>query len=353
MTRARTLVVVNYHAAEMARRAIETARAASSTPLQTIVVDNSGDPAERERVAQAGADLVIEAADNPGYGEGANRGRAAAEGEVLIVANPDVVFAPGSIDRLAAAIGREDVVMSGPRFVWDAAGAWLLPPPELPTRMREVGRVLAGRSDAWRRAWWRRRRASRARFWRSEMPTRVEALSGAVLCIRTDAFDRAGGFDPRFRLYFEEIDLMARLRAAGGSLLHVPEATCRHLYNQSAGRTRGAASLYVESEFRFLAKWYGERFARWALSRREPLPSPVRFASAPAGSPISLPAGDWLVEASPAADFSTSAGTFSAGGPLRIPPEVLESLHGGPLFVIATDLDSGRPGPALRVGKTE
>ncbi|HEY0789328.1 MAG TPA: glycosyltransferase, partial [Thermoanaerobaculia bacterium] len=137
MVRARTLVVVNYHSADMACRAIETARAASSVPLQAVIVDNSGDPAERDRVAAAGADVVIDAPDNPGYGEGANRGRAAANGEILIVANPDVVFAPGSIDRLAAALEADRAVMSGPRFLWDAAGSWLLPPPELPTRRRE------------------------------------------------------------------------------------------------------------------------------------------------------------------------------------------------------------------------
>ncbi|HEY0590903.1 MAG TPA: glycosyltransferase [Thermoanaerobaculia bacterium] len=353
MVRARTLVVVNYHSADMACRAIETARAASSVPLQAVIVDNSGDPAERDRVAAAGADVVIDAPDNPGYGEGANRGRAAANGEILIVANPDVVFAPGSIDRLAAALEADRVVMSGPRFLWDAAGSWLLPPPELPTRRRELDRLLAGRSAAWRRSWWRRRREARVRFWRSRETAEVEALSGAVVCVRMDAFDRCGGFDPAFRLYFEEIDLMARLRAAGGRLVHVPEARCRHLYNQSAGRTSTAAARYVESELRFLSKWYGERFARWTLERRAPMPPPARFEDLSAGSPLPLPRGSWLIEASPSASFGTAAGTFSNGGEVHLPPEVLETLRGEELFVMATDLDRGRPGPAVRVAKTE
>ncbi len=352
MSQGRTLVVVNYHSASLARRAIETARAASAAPLQVIVVDNSGDAAERERVATLGADVVIDAPDNPGYGEGANRGAAVSEGEVLIIANPDVAFAPRSIDLLAEGLNGDRVAMTGPRFFWDAGERWFLPPADFPTRLRELDRLLAGRFTGWRRGWWRRGREARVRFWRSGAPADVEALSGAVLCARKRTLAEAGGFDRGFRLYFEEIDLMARLRAGGGTLLHVPAARCHHVYNQSAGRTSTAATRYVESELRFLSKWYGERFARWAISRRAPLPSAARFEEAAGSEPLSLPAGEWLVEASPLEDFSTAAGAFSAGGEVRLPPDVLESLQGDELFVLATDLATERAGLAVRVRKT-
>lgn len=353
MTRRRTLIVVNYHSAEMARRAIATARASSALPLHVVLVDNSGDPAERERMSALDVDLVIDAPDNPGYGEGANRGAAAAEGEVLIVSNPDVEFAPHSIDLLAGALEQDRVAMTGPRFSWDAGGRWLLPPPDVPTRAREIDRLLAGSWPAWG-AWWRsRRRGARVRFWRSEDPTEVEALSGAVLCMRKEAFDSAGGFDPAFRLYFEEIDLMARLRARGWKLLHLPGARCHHLYNQSAGRTTTAASRYVESELRFLSKWYGARFARWAISRRGALPRPADFRAVSSGTSLHLPGGSWLVEASPLEDLSTAAGSFAGGGELRIPAEILRDFRGESIFVVATDLSTGRTGLAVRVDKSE
>ena len=347
----RTLVVVNYHSAEMAQRAIETARAASALPLQAIVVDNSGDAAERARVERIGADLVIDAPDNPGYGEGANRGAAAADGDVLIVANPDVTFGPGSIDRLADALGNERVAMTGPRFSWDAGGRWLLPPPEFPTRAREIDRVLAGRSAAWRRWWRKRRREGRLEFWRLEGPAEVEALSGAVLCVRKEAFDRAAGFDPGFRLYFEEIDLMARLRDQGGKLLYLPAARCHHLFNQSAGRTASAPATYAESEIRFLSKRYGRRFARWAISNRRPLGSPGVFSTIAADRAIELPDGRWLAEASPLEEFTTAAGSFVDGPQLRFPPEILRDFRGRELFLLATELSTGRTGPAVRVEK--
>lgn len=352
MTRDRTLIIVDYHSAALTRRAIESARAASALPLQVVVVDNSGDPAESEALETSGADLVVDAPDNPGYGEGANRGAAAADGDVLIVANPDVVFAPGSIDLLAGHLADARVAMSGPRFVWDEGGAWLLPPPDFPTRGSEIGRMLAGRAASWRARWLRRRREERVRFWRLESPARVDALSGAVLCVRRAAFDAVGGFDRGFRLYFEEIDLMARLRARGDALLHVPAARCQHLYNQSAGRTTTAARRYVESELRFLSKTYGERFARWALSRRFPLGAAARFEDRSAARLLSLPPGAWLVEASPAEEFATAAGTFVTGGEVRVPDDVLRSLQGDELFLMATDLATGRAGPAVRVGKS-
>ncbi|HSN68806.1 MAG TPA: glycosyltransferase family 2 protein [Thermoanaerobaculia bacterium] len=349
MTRERTLVVVNYHSAELTRRAIESARAASSVPLLAVVVDNSDDPAERARLDGAGADIVIDAPDNPGYGEGANRGAAVAEGPILIVSNPDVVFGSGSIDLLAQGLSDDRVAMTGPRFSWDAEGRWLLPPPDFPTRAREIDRVLAGRSALWSRWWRRRRQGQRIRFWRTEEASSVEALSGAVLCIRRKAFDEAGGFDAGFRLYFEEIDLMARLRDARWGLLHLPGARCHHLYNQSAGRTATAAERYAESEIRFLTKRYGSRFARWAVSRRGALEAPIRFRAVERGTTLMLPRGEWLIEASPLRDFATTAGSFTEGGAIEIPSGILSGFHGTSLFVMATDLTTGEASEAVEI----
>jgi N-acetylglucosaminyl-diphospho-decaprenol L-rhamnosyltransferase len=352
LIRARTLVVVNYHAAALSRRAIETARAASAEPLEVIVVDNSGDDAELARVGALGADRVIAAPDNPGYGEGANRGAAVAEGEALIIANPDVEFGPGSIDALVGALDEKRAGMAGPRFSWDEAGAWLLPPPDVPSRSGEVARWLASRSPRWRSAWRRRRRDRRIRFWRATSTVETDALSGAVLTIRRETLQRVGGFDPRFRLYFEEIDLMVRLRKGGERLLHVSSARVHHLYNQSAGRSETAAARYTESEFRFLSKWHGEGFARWALSSRKPLPPPP-FQRATRRDALTLPRGEWLIEASPLEDFATAAGSFSSGGSIEIPDEILENLRGEELFLMATELATGRPGLAVRLAKTE
>ncbi len=343
------LVVVNYRTAELTARAIATAGAASSSAIEVVVVDNSGDEGERKQLAELGVDRILDAPSNPGYGGGANLGVAATRGEIVLIANPDVELAPGSIDRLVESVSLRRTGLAGPSFSWDHAGEWLLPHPEVPTRHREVARILAGRSAAFGARWRRNRQRARVRAWMLRDRTDVPALSGALLCVRRDVFDAVGGFDPRFRLYFEEVDLALRIRRRGLRVVFDPGATCRHAYAQSAGRSDHAGALYLESEERFLAKWYGRRFARFAVGTRRPLRPRLEWTDAPMDRPIELPPGRWLAEASPLEDMATAAGAFVGGGPLRIPEEIRASYRGDALFVRVSDPGSGREVAAIRL----
>lgn len=347
------LILVNHRAAHLLANAADSARRASAEAIWIVVVDNSDDERERQLIRSLAIDQVIDAPDNPGYGGGANLGARATAGDFMIVANPDIEFLPGSIDLLLEQLRAGRVGMAGPRFVWDAAGEWLLPPPDHPTRRGELGRLLAGWSSYWRRKWILRRRLRRIEFWERTMPSDVKVLSGAVLAMRREAFDQAGGFDPAFRLYFEEIDLMRRMRALGLRIRHVPAAVVRHLYNQSAGRSSTAAGLYSESERLYLAKWMGERFARLILERRRPLPAAETFEERGGSAAFGLPPDDWVAEASPLADHSTTAGRFFRGSELRIPPELWSSLPRNELFVRVGDRAGAPAALAVRLRKSE
>ena len=215
-----SLLVINYRSASLAADAIRTARAASSQPLQVVIVDNSVDPAEAEALRDI-SDVLVVAPRNLGYAGGINAGRRAADGDVLVVSNPDVRFGDGAIDRLIEV----DAAVAGPALFWDDAHEWMLPPAELHTRSEVIDRVVASWSNTWSRQRDQRRFLARVAFWSLDRATRVDALSGAVLAIRAKAFDEAGGFDERFTLYFEENDFLRRVR---GDVVYVPAARCRH-----------------------------------------------------------------------------------------------------------------------------
>ena len=108
-----SLLVINYRSSALAVDAIATARAASSRPLQVIVVDNSVDAAEADALRTI-ADTVIASSRNVGYAAGINAGRRLCDGDVIVVSNPDVRFGEQSIDRLldanAAVVGEGSAV---------------------------------------------------------------------------------------------------------------------------------------------------------------------------------------------------------------------------------------------------
>ena len=349
MTPDRTLVLVNFFAAGLLGSAIASARNASGAPLRVVVVDNSGDAAESAQLRSLPIDEIIEAPENPGYGAGANLGLRNAGG-VIIVANPDVEFFPESIDRLVDEVSRDGVVAAGPKFVWDGDGEWLLPPPDLPTLGRALDRLAAGRSRWWAERWLARRQRERGRFWLRQQPADERVLSGAVLCLRAEAFHAVGGFDAGYRLYFEEIDLLERLRRRGGRIRYVPAAICRHLYNQSAGRSGSeAGALYARSERRYYERHFGARIGRRLLDWRGPLRLAEPEESAPFDATVAPGEGEWIVEASPLSDFSSAAGRFTGSEQVQVPPEIRETLQGSELYVRIVDRRTGRPARSLRL----
>jgi GT2 family glycosyltransferase len=339
----RSLIVVNYRSAALCRGAVESARNASSEPLEVVVVDNSCDPLEAAALGQLGADRLIVAGSNLGYAGGANAGIAASSGSVAVVSNPDVVFGAGCIDRLAEVLGGR-VALSGPRFSWDEAGAWPLPPAEVTTLRGEVSRRIASRSAvrALRRS--RRRFLERVEFWRATSPHRVGAVSGAVMAIERDAWKRVGKFDERYRLYYEEIDFMRALAREGLELRHVPAARCRHIYDQSAASGAEHRHKFAESELLYLEKWHGPGVRLLPLLESgRGLIADAPAALLPSGTiAVPSPPGEFVVEASPLESFDTAAGHFPESGEIRLPAEIWESFHGEALFVRVVEAATGR-----------
>jgi GT2 family glycosyltransferase len=316
-----SLLVINYRSSALAAGAIATARAASSRPLQVVVVDNSVDAAEADALRGI-ADAFVASPTNLGYARGINAGRRLCDGEVIVVSNPDVRFGEKSIDRLVDA----NAAVAGPALFWDDAHVWMLPPAELHTRREVIDRVMASRSRAWARRRARRRFLERVAFWSLDRTTPVRALSGAVMAIRASTFDAAGGFDERFPLYFEENDFLRRVK---GDVVYVPAARCRHLYNQSAAGSAEAQSLYARSELLYLRKW-GGAFAKRFERNLEPEP-----AADEAGE------GHIVIEASPLPNFETAAGHLG-GSIADVPDDVWSAYRGDVLYLRSAERQSGR-----------
>jgi N-acetylglucosaminyl-diphospho-decaprenol L-rhamnosyltransferase len=86
----------------------------------------------------------------------------------------------------------------------------------------------------------------------SERP--VGWLSGSCLLLRRDAFNQIGGFDERYFMYMEDVDLGDRLTAAGWQNVYVPSAEIVHDKGHAAGRdpARNLAAHH-RSTYTFLA----------------------------------------------------------------------------------------------------
>ena len=338
-------VVVSYRSAGLARRAIESFRAEAAAlgePAEAIAVVTSEDPAERDALAGC-ADRAILTPGNAGFSGGLNAGLDAARGEILFLANPDLVFLPGSVGELRDAVAGDEPVAAGPAFFSDEARTLFQPPADEPRPLDLARRRLGASPEAAERLFrrdLRRAEAARAAARKgARMP--ATALRGALVATNRATLSLVGPFDEGYRLYYEENDWQRRLRALKGRLVYAGGSHVVHLYNQSARTEPRAAAWFAASERRYFLTHFGEA-GRSALDGSEtsgpaarPLPALARATlrlSSP--RPVETP-----VAVSPSPLFRpVLLGAIPPGGAWWSPgPQALEAMRGSRWFARAFD----------------
>ncbi len=105
------------------------------------------------------------------------------------------------------------------------------------------------------------------RLYDAGQPFSVDHPLGAALMVRGEALAQVSGFDERFFMYCEEIDLCRRIKALGWEIYCVPEAEIVHLVAQSTRQSRDRMFVALwRSRFLMFEKHEGTAF-RWAARR--------------------------------------------------------------------------------------
>jgi GT2 family glycosyltransferase len=334
-------IVVNHRsAAECAdcvgslRRAFETERIAG----EVVLVDCGSGPEEVARLSEQGADVLVALADNRGYSGGLNAGLAAARGPRLLLSNADVVYRPGAVTELLAAIADPRAGAAAPVTSWDAEGRLLLPPGDPRGLFSELARLLSGRSPAIDDRQFAAFAREALRLWRSGGSARH--LIGAVLASRRDVFDRVGRFDERFPFEFEETEWEDRVRRAGLELRIAPRARVRHLWGVSAARNAGVETRRFVSRRRYRERRWGS-VGRALLERAGAAERPIRPAAALSEPALPGRPGRWIGVSPNPARIPFAGAPLSEG--FRLPADVAGRIAAGRWYFSIFRESDGRP----------
>ncbi len=263
-------VVVNYESGPSLTACVAALLADDSAggPPEVVVVDNGSTDRSVAALHAAFPEVpVIDPDANLGYGRAANLGIAATRAPVVAVINPDAEVAAGTAAAVMArfdADGRLAAV--GPQLL-NPDGTLYPSARSAPSLGDAVGHALLGSIVPDNRYTESYRQLDAD----PELPRDVEWISGAAVWLRRDALDRVGGWDERFFLFFEDVDLCRRLGADGWTIAYEPGGHVMHTVGGSRARRPVRSILeHHRAAYQYAAKW-------WHGPRRMLLPVAAGF----------------------------------------------------------------------------
>jgi N-acetylglucosaminyl-diphospho-decaprenol L-rhamnosyltransferase len=229
------VVVVSYNSRDALRGCVEPLTGLPD--VRVTVVDNASPDRPLELIADLPANK-IQSSRNGGFGFGCNLGAAAGDAPYVLFLNPDARIDERELRTMTAVLGSEpEVGIVGPRIVGTDGALF--------HSMRRYQRV----GSTWATALFLHRVFTHA-AWANEIirapeaydrPAYPEWVSGACMLVRRSVLESIGGFDERFFLYGEDMDLCARAHSAGYRVRYEPTVQVLHEGGGSAPRT----SLYA------------------------------------------------------------------------------------------------------------
>ncbi|MHB1782481.1 MAG: glycosyltransferase family 2 protein [Acidimicrobiales bacterium] len=217
-------IVVNYNAGQALLDCVASLWSEGVDRL--LVVDNGSTDGSIAQLASEDRDVqIVSSGRNVGFGGGVNYGAGRSAGELLLVCNPDIVLRPGALGALTRRIEADPSLgLVGPALV-APDGSERTSGRAFPTLRRSGLHALVGLAAPGSARSTRYRAASRA----GAATGIVDWVTGACLLVRREAFDAVGGFDERYFMYVEEVDLCWRLARAGWRTGYEAGAVVVHL----------------------------------------------------------------------------------------------------------------------------
>ena len=255
-----TVIIVNYNTRSLLAPCIEAVRTSAGVlPMQIVIVDNASRDGSVELMKEAFADCdLLFNAVNVGFGRANNQACALARGRYVLLLNTDAFVAADTIGRTIRFLeANPDCGLLGVRL--EGRDGSLQPSCRyFPTPWNE----FLSRTGF-------ERRLPRVRMiddmaWAHDSVRECDWVPGCYYLVRKSVIDQVGLFDPRFFLYYEEVDHCQRVKEAGWKVVFFPDTTVVHYGGESAksdspltAAGRQIDALQIESALLYHRKHHG------------------------------------------------------------------------------------------------
>lgn len=256
-----SILIVNWNSGPLLRRCLDSIGDAlvawTRADYEVLVVDNGSTDGSLSTAPSSTPHRVLQLGRNCGFGAACNRAAELAEGEYLLLLNPDGELRAGCAERCIAELQRRDIAVGvcGLALV-DEHGSIA----RSCARFPGFASLLCSASGL--NALWPRLAGWQMTDWDHASDCTVDHVIGAFYLMPAALFRRLGGFDERFFLYLEDLDLSLRVRQAGLMTRFLAEPRAFHLGGGVSRQVLARRLFYstrsrVLYAFKHLPRWQG------------------------------------------------------------------------------------------------
>ena len=235
-------------------------RALASQDCEVVVVDNASQDGTAARALALSRQIplqLITISRNLGFAGGVNEGVRAANGDLLLILNPDALAEPGAINAILTCFLKTGADAVGGALIGSNgqpekgfAFRRLPTPSSLLFEVLLINQLWPGNPVN------RRYRCLGADYTREQQ---IEQPAGACLAVTRKAWDSAQGMDAGFfPVWFEDVDFCRRLLQSGAKIVYCPDARFRHTGAHSVGQLefRDRQMYWYQNMVRYASKHF-------------------------------------------------------------------------------------------------
>ncbi len=232
-----SIVIVNYKVPEYLRETIRSVyQAEYSDSTEIIVVDNaSGDRSKEAIMSEFPAVQWIQLKLNIGFGKACNVGAQKAGGKYLLLLNPDTMIAKDTLKTAFTFMeSHPEVGLMGPKILNPDGTLQASCKRGFPTPSNTIYHFM-GLSRLFPKS--KRFGGYNLTYIEADTSTEVDAVSGSFMFMPRDLFLKIGGFDERFFMYGEDLDLCYRIKESGKLIWYYPGTQIIHRKGKSSEKS--------------------------------------------------------------------------------------------------------------------
>ncbi len=257
-----SIIIVNYHVKNLLLTCINSIYKSTgeNIKLEVIVVDNDEVKSISKDLKQRFPKTIYIPNTNRGFANGCNVGSKSASGDYLFFLNPDTIIRNDSIKLLLNNLERnKNTAIAAPTLYdindkpYPLQGFGTLTPISAIFAFSLINKIFPGNPIS--KKYWRS-------DWMKQSVREVDSVPGSAFIIRKIIFQKIGGFDENFFLYFEEHDLCKRVKVLGYKIVMLSNAKVYHAWGESTKKSdKNISKIFNESRFYYLKKNYGLTWA--------------------------------------------------------------------------------------------